>query len=258
MTKRVFAIAAHPDDVEFQMAGTLILLRQAGYEIHYMNVANGSCGTATHSKEDIIAIRKEEARAAAVSIGAVFHESLVDDFAIFYEPVLLARLAAIMRAVAPEILLLQSPQDYMEDHQNTVRLAVSAAFTMGMPNFQTQPPHEPVNQPVAIYHAQPHGNRDVLRRFIQPDIGVNITEVMAQKTRMLACHLTQKNWLDQSQGMDAYLHTMQGFAKEVGQMTGSFGYVEGWRKRLHLGFSGELFAPLEEALDSYIHIKTTE
>ena len=26
----------HPDDIEFYMAGTLLLFKQAGYEIHYM------------------------------------------------------------------------------------------------------------------------------------------------------------------------------------------------------------------------------
>ena len=31
MARRVFAIAAHPDDIEFMMAGTLILLGRAGY-----------------------------------------------------------------------------------------------------------------------------------------------------------------------------------------------------------------------------------
>jgi LmbE family N-acetylglucosaminyl deacetylase len=33
MPKRAFAVAAHPDDIECQMAGTLILLQRAGYEI---------------------------------------------------------------------------------------------------------------------------------------------------------------------------------------------------------------------------------
>ena len=251
MSKRAFAIAAHPDDIEFQMGGTLILLQQAGYEIHYLNVANGSCGSATHSKEEIVHIRREEAIEAAACIGAVYHESLTDDFGIYYEPNLLAQLAAIMREVAPEILLLQSPQDYMEDHQNTVRLAVSAAFTRGMPNFQTHPPRSPIEQAVAIYHAQPHGNRDVLRQFVQPDFLINISSVIDQKTHMLACHRSQKVWLDQSQGMDAYLHTMQGFGREMGALTGSFRYAEGWRKRLHLGFCEEEFSPLEEALRKY-------
>ena len=33
MSKRVFAVVAHPDDIEFGMAGTLFLLKQAGCEM---------------------------------------------------------------------------------------------------------------------------------------------------------------------------------------------------------------------------------
>ena len=39
MNKTVFAIAAHPDDIEIVMAGTLSLLQDVGYDVHYMNVA---------------------------------------------------------------------------------------------------------------------------------------------------------------------------------------------------------------------------
>jgi LmbE family N-acetylglucosaminyl deacetylase len=144
MSKRVFAVAAHPDDIEFDMAGTLILLGRAGYELHYMTIANGSCGTTQYSREEIIRIRRGEAMAAAASIGAVFHESLVDDLAIFYERELLARVAAVMREVAPEIVLTHSPADYMEDHQNAARLAVTAAFARGMPNFSTEPARQAI------------------------------------------------------------------------------------------------------------------
>jgi LmbE family N-acetylglucosaminyl deacetylase len=256
MVKRVFAIAAHPDDIEFQMAGTLILLKQAGYEIHYMNVANGSCGTANLPKAEIIRIRRKEAMAAAAGIGAIFHDSLVDDLSIFYEPVLLAQLASIMRVVAPEILLLQSPQDYMEDHQNTVRLAATAAFSMGMPNFQTDPPVRSVRQPVAIYHAQPHGNCDALCQPVEPEIFIDITSVFKQKTQMLSCHRSQKTWLDNSQGLDAYLITMQGFAKDLGRLSGMFQYAEGWRKHLHYGFAPKSFSPLEEILSHYLFQRT--
>ncbi len=135
MPPRVLAIAAHPDDIEFHMAGTLILLGRAGYELHYMNIANGSCGTTQYSRGEIIRIRRAEAQAAAASIGAIFHESLTDDLAIFYEPTLLARVAATVREVAPEIVLTHSPADYMEDHQNAARLAATAAFARGMPNY---------------------------------------------------------------------------------------------------------------------------
>ena len=160
--KRAFAVAAHPDDIEFVMAGTLILLAQAGYEIHYMNIANGCCGSSEFSAEHTAVAREKEAIAAADSIGAEFHPSLVNDLEIFYNDETLKQLAAVMREVSPEILLVHSPSDYMEDHMNACRLAVTAAFARGMPNYPTIPPRPPVEQTVTIYHAQPHGNRDPL------------------------------------------------------------------------------------------------
>jgi LmbE family N-acetylglucosaminyl deacetylase len=252
MTKRAFAIAAHPDDIEFLMAGTLILLKQAGYEIHYMTIANGSCGTAHHTREDIIRIRREESLAAAASIGAVYHDSLVNDIEIFYEKTLLAKVGAIMRAVAPDILLLQSPSDYMEDHQNASRLAVTAAFCRGMLNYPTDPPRAPVEGDVTVYHAQPHGNRDPLGNLVEPQIYIDISSVIKEKTEMLACHRSQKEWLDRSQGIDSYLKAMECICREIGLMSGRFEYAEGWRRRLHLGFCEKNADPLSTGLSGLV------
>ena len=250
--KRAFAVAAHPDDIEFLMAGTLILLGEAGYELHYMNIANGSCGTAQHTREAIIRIRREEALTAAASIGAIYHESLVNDIEIFYERDLLAKVAAVMRDVAPDILLVQAPSDYMEDHQNAARLAVTAAFCRGMPNFPTDPPRPPTAQAVTVYHAQPHGNRDPLRQLVRPEIYVDIGSVLAQKRAMLTCHQSQKVWLDQTQGMDSYLTAMEDICREIGALSGRFAVAEGWRRRSHLGFCAEAADPLSEALAEYV------
>ncbi|MGC9349300.1 MAG: PIG-L deacetylase family protein [Anaerolineae bacterium] len=248
MNKRAFAVAAHPDDVEFLMSGTLMLLGRAGYELHIMTVANGSCGTTELSPEEIVRVRREEAQAAANSIGATYHEGLVNDLEIFYERSLLARVAAVMREVAPEILLVQSPSDYMEDHQNAARLAVTAAFARGMPNFRTDPPLPPVDQDVTVYHAQPHGNRDPLRRLVRPEIYVDISDLMFEKRAMLAHHKSQKLWLDRTQGMDSYLDAMADICREIGDLSGRFAYAEGWRRRSHLGFCAADADPLSEAL----------
>jgi LmbE family N-acetylglucosaminyl deacetylase len=43
---KVLAAAAHPDDIEFMMAGTLLRLKDAGCEIHLWNLANGCYGSA--------------------------------------------------------------------------------------------------------------------------------------------------------------------------------------------------------------------
>ncbi len=131
MPKTAFAIAAHPDDIEFFMSGTLMRLAEAGYELHYMNVADGCCGSTQHSRAEIASIRRGEAIQAAASIGAVFHESITADLEVFYDKPTLAKLAAVIREVAPQIILTHPPADYMEDHTNVCRLAVTGAFVRG-------------------------------------------------------------------------------------------------------------------------------
>lgn len=246
--KTAFAVAAHPDDIEFFMSGTLMRLAAAGYEIHYLNVANGCCGSSQHDAATIARIRREEAMNAAKSIGAVFHESLGNDLEIFYDRPTLAKLASVMREVAPEILLTHSPSDYMEDHTNTCRLAVTAAFSRGMPNFPVDPPRPAVSNKVTVYHAQPYSNRDPLRQLVEPEIFVDVTSLQERKVAMLACHVSQKTWLDESQGHDSYLQTMRELDEEVGRMSALFKCAEGWRRHLHLGFCGESDDPLSAAL----------
>jgi N-acetylglucosamine malate deacetylase 1 len=250
--RRAFAVVAHPDDIEFVMAGTLLLLGSAGYELHYMTIANGCCGSTEWNATETARIREREARSAAASLGAQFHPSLVDDLAIFYDRPTLARLAAVMREVAPEILLVHSPVDYMEDHTNACRLAVTAAFARGMPNFPTDPPRPPVDAPVTIYHAQPHGNRDPLGQPVRPSLFVDVSSVLDRKAAALACHASQRQWLDSSQGIDSYIETMKSLNREVGAMSERFDYAEGWRKHLHLGFCSESADPLHAALGELV------
>ncbi len=249
---RVFAVAAHPDDIEFGFAGTLILLARAGCEIHYMNIADGSCGSIQHDAETIARIRLQEAQNSAQRLGAVFHPPLTPDLEVFYEKAILRKLASIMRDVAPDILLVPSPQDYMEDHMNACRLAVTAAFTLGVKNFQVDPPRASVLNQVAVYHAQPHGNREMLNRIIYPDFVVNIETVMAEKTAMLAEHKSQKDWLEKTQGMDAYLKTMETHNQEIGALSKQCKFAEGWRRHNPLGFCQENFNPMADLLPKYL------
>jgi hypothetical protein len=87
-----------------------------------------------------------------------------------------------------------------------------------------------------------------MRRRVRPGLYVDVTSVVARKREMLACHRSQKEWLDRSQGMDAYLDAMLHHTAEVGALSGRFRHAEGWRRRLHLGFSAADSDPLSEAL----------
>jgi LmbE family N-acetylglucosaminyl deacetylase len=242
------AIAAHPDDIEFVMAGTLLLLKRAGWEIHYLNLSSGNCGSVKYGAAKTRGIRLAESKRVAKLIGAHFHPPLTDDLEILYELKLLRRLAAIIRDAKPRVVLTHSPQDYMEDHTNACRLAVTAAFSRGMPNFETVPRRKAISGDVTVYHAMPHGLRDPLRKRVVPGAFVNTTSVHETKLAALAEHRSQQEWLDVSQGLNSYLRTMDEMSLELGRMSKRFKHAEGWRRHLHLGFCAEEADPLRDAL----------
>ena len=258
MGKVAFAVAAHPDDIEFMMAGTLLLLGRAGYELHCMTVANGSCGSTTMGRAETIATREREAMEAAGVLAAAYHGPLVDDIRIIYSPELVEPLCAVVRDVRPEILLVPAMHDYMEDHMNTSRLMVTAAFCRGMPNFPTRPATAAIDADVALYHAMPHGLVDQLRKPVRPHLCVDVTCVLQHKRRALACHRSQKQWLDQSQGLDSTLKAMEDQTAAVGRMSEKFDYAEGWHRHAHMGFASEEFDPLSDALGESVCILTDE
>ena len=243
------AVFAHPDDMEIAAAGTLLRLQRVGYDIHCLAVANGCCGSSLRGREETARVRRAEAQDACRLVGFTLHESLVNDIEVFYERATLARVAAVVRRVAPDVLLTHSPSDYMADHENTSRIAVTAAFCRGMRNMPTDPPTPPVDRPVTVYHAQPYGNRDPLGAAVRPTHFVDVGgEVLERKTAMLACHRSQQDWLDESQGLTSYLDTMRGLVREVGEWSGRFEHAEGWRRRLTLGFCAPDADPLAKAL----------
>jgi len=250
--KTAIAIAAHPDDIEFLMAGTLLLLKKAGYAIHYLNLSGGNCGSVAHDSATTRRIRLAEAKEAAEVLGAHFHPPFCNDLEIFYDLKTLRRLAAIIREVKPSVVLTHSPVDYMEDHTNTCRLAVTATFARGMPNFSSVPARATDHYDCILYHAMPHGLRDPFGRPVMAGAFVNTEAVHATKLEALKAHRSQQQWLDVSQQLNSYLQTMDDMALEVGRMSARFRYAEGWRRHLHYGFGGPDTDPLRELGNDYV------
>ncbi|MDX9867112.1 MAG: PIG-L family deacetylase [Kiritimatiellia bacterium] len=247
--KRVaLAMAAHPDDIEFMMSGTLLLLKQAGAEIHLCNLANGCYGSQVYSKEEAAVVRAEEAKAAARVAGAIWHPSLFDDLGLYYDPTSVARVSAVVREIRPDIVLTLSRYDYMEDHEYASRLTSSAAFNRCLPSYVTDPPQPAYNRPVAVYHSLPHALTDMQRTPIVPEFCIDIGGVMEVKREMLAQHKSQREWLDATQGMGSYVESMADAAREVGRRYGGCEFAEGWRRHNHMGYCAPDFAPLETLL----------
>ncbi len=239
------AIFAHPDDIEFVAAGTLLLLRNEGWDIHYFNVANGCCGSNQTDRKETAAIREHESRRSAALLNATYYPPICDDLDIFYNASNIAKVAAVVRKANPSVVLTHAMLDYMEDHMQTCRLAVSAAFAKGVPNYASDPDEPSCLGDLAIYHAQPHGNRTPLGELVYPKRAIAIDAMMDRKLAMLQCHQSQQDWLKSTQKMNSYLQTMLDLSEQVARLANKeCRYAEGWQKHLHLGFGPEDYDPL--------------
>ncbi len=239
--------------MEMMMGGTLLLLKQAGCEIHTINVANGCLGGTELQPAELAAVRKREAEASARLLGSILHDSLVDDLEVFYTRDLIKRVAALVRQVKPDLVFTQSLEDYMEDHMNTARIAVTATFSRNIPGYRSIPDEPAVFEDAMLYHATPHILTDMMRRPIVPEIYVDISTVVDRKEKLLACHASQKEWLDKSQGFDSYLKVARDLSEKVGGMSGRFRFAEGWRRHSHVGFTLQDCNPLAEILKEKCH-----
>jgi hypothetical protein len=123
-----------------------------------------------------------------------------------------------------------------------------------MRHYTSDPPRDATDQDVYLYHTQPHLNRDGMRNLVVPDLFVNVTSEIRTKLEMLGCHESQRQWLDETQGLDDYLESMRQSGAEVASMINRPGweYAEGFRQHSHVGFSTRDRDPLSEILSDFV------
>lgn len=229
--KRILAIHAHPDDVEILAGGTLALLSAAGHAITIATMTAGDCGSAELSSDDISAIRRKEARAAADLIGATYYCCEFSDLAIFNDAASRRRVTEVLRLARPDIVVTASPIDYMADHETTSALVKDACFGAPAALYRTEAPnpasalgaipHLYFMDPLTGYH--PDGTE------VSRDFCVDVGKVYATKKAMLEKHASQRDWLRKHHGMDDYILQMEAGTRAVGSRIGvEFG--EGFRQ----------------------------
>jgi len=229
--RRVAAIGAHPDDVEFMCSGTLKLLKERGYEIYIGVVTNGDCGSMKESQESITKIRQKEAIRAASLLDADYHCMGELDLRIDFNDKTRMKVTEYMRMVDPFIVFTHPHEDYMADHEVTSRLVRMACFAGPIPNYFT---YSPTPQPRTskipyLYYWSPMEGKDIYGNFVNQSIYIDVSGVISFKEEMLACHESQRDWLMKQHGMDKYIETMKNTARLYGEHCG-FDYAEGFRQ----------------------------
>jgi len=231
------ALVAHPDDVEFLCAGTLVrLVREHGWQVHLATMTAGDCGSAQHGPDEISAIRRAEAKASADQIGAPYHCVGALDLRVYLTDDLVDRVVRLLAEVRPSVVFTHSSDDYHMDHELTSRVVRAATFAAPIPNFL----HgrwgglRPLDHIPHLYYCDPVEGKDLFGRPIRPAFWVEVTHQMEEKERMLACHASQRDWLIKHHGMDDYLRAMRDWSAQQGRAAG-VPFAEGFRQ--HLGHS---------------------
>jgi N-acetylglucosamine malate deacetylase 1 len=230
MTTRILAIHAHPDDLEILAAGTLALLALAGHEITMVTMTGGDKGSDHHSPEEISEIRRHEAASAARLIGAKYQCAGFLDLEFFSDNPSRKRVVELLRRLRPELVITAPPVDYMCDHETTSDLVRDACFAAPAPNYFTDVdnPARPMAAIPHLYFTDPLGGVDRENQIVMPDFVVNIESTFATKTRMLAEHRSQREWLQRHHGMDDYIAMMEELSRSRGRL-GGVKYGEGFR-----------------------------
>ena len=228
---RILAIHAHPDDVEFQCAGTLALLRDKGCQITIVTMTAGDCGSAEMGKAEISQVRRGEAKQAADLLGADYMCLEFQDLSIVIDNESRRTVTEALRRTRPDLVLTAPPVDYMSDHEMTSRLVRDACFNASVPNYTTLhwSPAPPLDKIPHLYYVDPIEHIDWFGEPQPYDLIVDISTKYALKQEMLACHASQRNWLLKQHGIDEYLESCRKWSAKRGSEI-DVAYGEGFRQ----------------------------
>ncbi len=204
---RILAIHAHPDDLEFQCAGTLALLKQQGCSILMATMSPGDCGSAELGPDEISQIRRREAQASADLLGAEYVCLEFRDLSIIVDNDSRKRAVEAVRRARPDIVITAPPTDYMCDHEVTSRLIRDACFIAPIPNYSTRQwePAVALERIPHLYYVDAIEGTDSFGNPLQPEFIIDIGTTYELKRKMLACHDSQRAWLRKQHGIDEYL-----------------------------------------------------
>ena len=173
--KKALIIGAHPDDPETGCGGTMLVLKQAGYEVVSVYMTKGEAGIAGKTHEESSAIRVAEATKASEMLGArpVFMTQIDGSTEINKERYVEMR--ELIAAEKPDVVFTHWPIDSHADHRVCSSLVYDAWRRLGY-NFEL------------YYYEVMSGMQSQL---FQPTDYVNISSVAKQKREACNCHTSQ-------------------------------------------------------------------
>jgi LmbE family N-acetylglucosaminyl deacetylase len=192
--ERVLVVTAHPDDVDFGMAGSVAAWVKAGAEVAYCVATDGDAGGIDRvaSRMDVARLRRREQLAAAAEVGVTEVVFLgYPDGRLTPSLELRRDVSRVVRQFKPDRLVCQSPEHNWArigashpDHRAAGEAAVCAAY----PDARN-----PFAHPELLEEGlEPHSVRELwLMASPQPNRAVDITDTFGTKLAALRHHESQ-------------------------------------------------------------------
>jgi LmbE family N-acetylglucosaminyl deacetylase len=173
--KKALIIGAHPDDPETGCGGTMLVLKNMGYEVVSAYMTKGEGGIVGKSHDEAAAIRVEEAKNACkvMDVRAVFLTQIDGNTEINKQRYVEMR--EMIDAEKPDIVFTHWPIDSHPDHRVCSLLVYDAWRRLGY-NFEL------------YYYEVMSGTQTQL---FQPTDYVDITSVVSTKHKACLCHQSQ-------------------------------------------------------------------
>lgn len=197
-SRSVLVVGAHPDDCDLKAGGVAAKWADAGCDVRFLSMTDGSAGHHEQSGAELARQRRREAAAVAETAGIDYRVLDHPDGSL--EATLDARedLIRRVRRFDPDLLLTHRPNDYHPDHRYTSLLVQDSAYMVRVPNVCPETP--PLDDdPVIAYLS------DEFRRPypFEPDVVVPVDDAVEAKLDMLDCHVSQVyEWLPWVEGYD--------------------------------------------------------
>jgi LmbE family N-acetylglucosaminyl deacetylase len=201
-------------------AGTLVLLAEKGCEVHLATMTGGEVGSPTLKSQEIRDKRLQEAAAAAELIRAAYYYAGGQDLEVEYNHHYRQLAVRVVRQVNPDIILTHAATDYLIDHEETSRLVRNAAFIASVPLYDCGLPLAPADKIPHLYYWNAVGGIDNFGRPLPVHFGIDVATVIETKERMLACHVSQREWLRYINKFESYLEEMKKMTRAQGQRIG--------------------------------------
>ncbi|MFT7476381.1 MAG: LmbE family N-acetylglucosaminyl deacetylase [Verrucomicrobiales bacterium] len=192
--ERVLVVVAHPDDIDFGVAGTVAQLTAAGSYVAYCLVTSGEAGEddMTVTTQELSAMREAEQTAAAAEVGVdTLHFLRHPDGMVEANFALRCDISRIIRIEKPDVVITQSPHRNFDsvygshpDHLETAEATLRAVYpdARNPRAFTTELLDEGY---------EPHTVNHVWVSSVDQSLFVDVTNVFEAKLRALRSHQSQ-------------------------------------------------------------------